>query len=342
MATQSSKFIEERGEYWERLRNIILKIRKGGYRRLSLEEFQDFPNLYRKTCTDSETAKTLKLQPDTVEYINLLVLQAHNILYATPKKTLARFLRFFFHDFPHALAKNFFPIAVVLVLFFGAGSIAFFAVYVNPENARALLPEYTLESIKHAYADAPLRSAPDNILMAGFYISNNVTIAFASFILGVTFGLLTLFIVFYNAVTIGGILGLIVSSGYGENLGSFIIAHSVFELLGLCIAGGAGLAVGLSMIKATQEKRSLAVAAKAHEVVPLFIVAGIFIVIAALIEGFISASPVPVFIKILIAVVSLLFIIFYSNIVFIKRLVPAIKKKRHTGRTKRFGQQTTL
>ncbi|MCK4797274.1 MAG: hypothetical protein KAT05_07815, partial [Spirochaetes bacterium] len=95
MSTKSEKFISERKEYWEKLRLIIEKIKKNGYRSLTIYEFQEYPNLYRKTCTDSETAKTLQLSPDTVDYINNLVMQSHNILYSSPKKTFFRFKNFF-------------------------------------------------------------------------------------------------------------------------------------------------------------------------------------------------------------------------------------------------------
>jgi uncharacterized membrane protein SpoIIM required for sporulation len=335
---QPNKFIAERKEYWERLRVITVKLKRGGYRRLSPEEARDFPNLYRKTCTDSETAKTLKLPPDTLEYVNALVLQAHSLLYASPRKTFRRLARIFWPDFPQAFAGNIVAIAVIFFLFFGVAAIAFFAVYLHPENAASMLPSYALDSIKNAYREAPLRSASENIVMAGFYISNNVTIAFASFILGLTFGLLTIYLVFYNALVIGGVLGLVASSGYGANLFSFVIAHSACELLGLCLAGGAGLAVGVALVTAGDEKRSLVLARKARAVVPLFLVAGIFITLAAFIEGFISASPVSLAVKIAIALLSFSGIAFYAPFVFWRRFwqkLAALLKRRHQSGTER-------
>jgi uncharacterized membrane protein SpoIIM required for sporulation len=331
-AMQSTKFIAERKADWERLRAAIGKIKRGGYRRLTPEEARDFPHLYRKTCTDYETAKTLKLSPDTLAYIDALVLQAHSLLYTSPKKTFRRLTRLFWPGFPRAFAGNIVFLAVIFFLFFGVATACFLAVYLHPENASALLPGYALDSMKEAYKEAPLRTTSENITMAGFYISNNVTIAFASFILGLTFGLLTIYLIFYNAVVIGGVLGLVTASGYGHNLFAFVIAHSALELLGICIAGGAGLAIGVSLIMAGEEKRSQVLARKAREVVPLFLMAGLFITSAAFIEGFVSASPVSLTLKIVIALVTFSGIAFYAPLEFWRRLLGRIRTRRRRRR----------
>ena len=321
---QSSKYIAERKDTWERLRALIQKIKKKGYRRLTPAEAQDFPNLYRKVCTDVETARTLKLAPDMIAYINSIVLQAHSLLYASPKKTLRRIGSFFGHDYPLAFAKNLKFVLIMAILFFGVGAVTFTAVYHHPEYADDIIPGY----LKETFKDTPLRTPSENIAMAGFYIMNNVTIAFGSFLLGVTFGVLTLYLVFYNALVIGAVLGATAAAGYGDNLFSFIIAHSSLELIGICIAAGAGLAIGVNMVVARDEKRSLTFTGKAHEVVPLFIVAGCFITLAAFIEGFVSASPVPLPVKIAIATGSFLGIIVYSPLVLWRKLGISVRKRR--------------
>ncbi len=326
MSSKSEKFINERKEYWERLSVIVEKILKKGYKSLTVKEFQDFPNLYRKTCTDSETAKTLKLSPDTVEYINNLVMHSHNIIYSIPKKTFQRFKVFLLHDFPESFLKNIIPISIVFFLFFGIGILTFSVIYFNPQYAKYVLSEDDIQFIKKAYSEKAIRDMADNIYMAGHYIQNNITLGFASFVLGVTYSIGTLYMIIYNAIVIGGLSGVVVSSGYGLNFFTFVIAHSAFELLGICLAGGAGLALGLPMIIAKDEKRTTVFNKKARELVPVIIVAGIFIFIAAFIEGFISASAIHIVIKIFIAIISLTFIVIYSYRTFIIRLFKKITR----------------
>jgi|GEM_PF-2755579 len=340
MATKSEKFILERKEYWKKLYDIVKKIKTKGYNSLTEEEFQEFPNLYRKTCTDSETAKTLKLSPDTVEYINSIVLQSHNILYSAPKKTFTRIKIFFKYDFPDSFLKNIIPIAVIFVLFFGINILTASLINYNPQLIHNILSENQIEEYKKMYQDIAQGDIATSIYASGHYIENNVTIGFTSFVLGITYGLLTLYIVIFNGLYIGAVTGLLISSGYGFNFFNFVIAHSAFELIGLVLSGGAGLSLGLSMIIAKDEKRSIIISKKARELVPIIITAGIFIFFAAFIEGFISSNSKPVIInlgiikliipfliiKISVTVISLILIIMYSYRIFIIRIVKRIKK----------------
>ena len=44
---KSERFVMDRKEDWEKLKGILLRINKKGYRSLSEEEIKEFPNLYR-------------------------------------------------------------------------------------------------------------------------------------------------------------------------------------------------------------------------------------------------------------------------------------------------------
>ncbi len=319
--SKSERFVNERKEYWQKLQNIMDKINKRGQSSLNSEENIEFPNLYRKICSDAELAKTLELSPDTIRYINTLLQYSHNILYSSPKRELKDIVKFFLNDFSKSFIKNWKPILIVFLLFFGIGVISFVVVLNNPDYAIHILPEQWINMMKKSYSEdiTEHRDIYSNIVMAGFYIKNNVSIAFFSFVLGVTFGIGTVFIIIRNAIFIGAVAGVVVSSGYSTNFFNFVIAHSAFELLGICLAGGAGLAVGLSMIITTEEKKTTTFNKKAKEVMPVLFTAALFIAIAGFIEGFISPTKTPIIIKIAICLTSLFIIIFFSyKLLFIK------------------------
>ena len=230
-----------------------------------------------------------------------------------------KLIKFFIYDFPMAFFRNWGSILFAFILFFGTGITVFAVVCANPTYAKHILSREMIEMMNDAYKEDPKRDIYSNIMMAGFYIRNNISIAFSSFALGVTFGIGTAVIVAFNAVNIGAVAAMVVSSGHGRNFFNFVIAHSSFELLGLCLAAGAGIAVGYSMITAKEEKKSVVFSRKAREVVPVILVSAIFIFIAAFVEGFVSPSGLPLIFKITIAIFSCLFIILYSyRILFVK------------------------
>ena len=320
MSSKSERFVKERREYWGKMSQIILKIEKKGYKSLSTEEIIEFPNLYRKIATDSEIAKTLNLSPDTIEYVQELVKYAHNILYSVKMDKLENIKRLIFEDFPKAFLSNFYSILTIFLLFFGTGVIVFFYTYNNPEFIKEILPEYFIQVLKESYQQGIERNINENIYMAAYYIYNNISIAFMSFILGVTFGIGTVATVVYNSVIIGSIAGYLVFFGYSYNFLNFVIAHSAFELLGITLTSGAGFAIGFSLIRATEEKRSIVLRKKVKEVMPILITGSFFILIAAFIEGFISASNIKLNIKIMIFILSLFFIFILSYKIFFVKI----------------------
>ena len=329
--SKSERFVNERKEYWQKLQDIIDKINRRGQRSLSSEENIEFPNLYRKICSDAELAKTLELSPDTIKYINTLLQYSHNIFYSSPKREIKDVIYFFLNDFSKSFINNWIPIFIIFLLFFGIGMISFIVILNNPDYAIHVLPEQWINMMKESYSKdiTENRDLYSNIIMAGFYIKNNVSIAFLSFTLGVTFGIGTVVIIIRNAVFIGAVAGVVVSSGYSANFFNFIIAHSAFELLGICLAGGAGFALGLSMIITTKEKKIKTFSDKAKEVMPILFTAALFITIAAFIEGFISPTKTPIIIKITISLLSLFIILFFSyKLLFIKFIRNYKIKKR--------------
>jgi uncharacterized membrane protein SpoIIM required for sporulation len=319
---KSERFVADRKEYWEKLKNILSKINKSGYRSLIDEEIKEFPNLYRKICTDSELSKTQDLSPDVQEYINNLLQFSHNVLHTSPKVRNSFILDFFVKDFPTAIMKNWKTFVFVTLLFFGICGLSFYVISTHPEYAAYVVPKEMLDMMKDSYSKdiSDQRDLNANIQMAGYYINNNVTIAFQSILYGVTYGLGTLFTLVYNGIMIGSIAGFVVSEGHGANFFNFVIAHSSLELLGICLAASAGLSIGLSMIIPTAEKRSRSFKNKVLEISPIILTSALFITIAAFIEGFISPSKINIIIKISIAAVTAILIFAYSYRMFFIRV----------------------
>ena len=71
---------------------------------------------------------------------------------------------------------------------------------------------------------------------SGFYVYNNVGIAFRCFATGILFGLGSLFFLIYNGITIGTVLGHVIAAGHGHNILTFVCTHGTFELTAIGIA----------------------------------------------------------------------------------------------------------
>ena len=160
-------------------------------------------------------------------------------------------------------------------------------------------------------------------MMAGFYVYNNVGIALRCFALGIFGGLGSAFYLVQNGLSIGSILGYVASQGAGENILTFIIGHGSLELGAIVIAGGAGLAMGWSIIAPGDLTRVQSLQKRARDIIVIVAGASVMLVMAAAIEGFWSASSAPRPVK--LAVGGLLFLLTMTYIMVAGRGADAEK-----------------
>jgi uncharacterized membrane protein SpoIIM required for sporulation len=134
-------------------------------------------------------------------------------------------------------------------------------------------------------------------MMFGHYIRNNVSIDFRIFAGGMVAGLGTIFFLIYNGLGIGAAAGYVTYACDPKSFWTFVAGHSSFELLGMTVAGVAGMRLGLAVLKPGNLSRGKAIGAAAKKALPLILGAGGMTVIAAFIEGFWSAQPLPAGLK---------------------------------------------
>ena len=73
--------------------------------------------------------------------------------------------------------------------------------------------------------------------------------SFLAFASGLTAGLLTLWVLFFNGLMIGTLTGLTAFHGIGFELWTFVIGHGVIELSIIFISGGSGLMLGWAILR---------------------------------------------------------------------------------------------
>jgi len=125
-------------------------------------------------------------------------------------------------------------------------------------------------------------------------MQNNIQVAILAFGVGIFGALPSLWILVLNGLTIGGILGLTAYHGIGFDLGSFVIGHGVVELSVIGIAGGTGLMIGWSVLQPGLLSRRDSLTLAARKAVKVLMGCLPLLVVAGLIEGFISpAEGIP-------------------------------------------------
>jgi uncharacterized membrane protein SpoIIM required for sporulation len=233
----------------------------------------------------------------------------HNLFYRPARKTAAGFLRWLAGGFPARVRRHWRPILAAALLLYAPAIASYSFLLARPEMERQLVPA---EMIARA-EEAPSRRASDagyidvpisHSFLASAVIANNIQVSFLAFALGVTAGIGTALILVVNGLHFGSVLAVFQNRGVLDVIGTFVLPHGVIELTAIAIAGGAGLLMGSGLLLPGRSTRRAAFAARAREAVSLIAGVILLLLIAGLIEGFISPAEVPAGFKLSVAALA--------------------------------------
>jgi uncharacterized membrane protein SpoIIM required for sporulation len=244
-------------------------------------------------CADLSVARSLGMPTDVQDALDDLAGRAHNRLYnVRPAGWGLALLRDAIAGFPRELRAQWPFFLAAILLFYGPFLVGFAGASTNPAFAARVLPEEMLVQVEQAYATDDLsRGFGGDVTMAGFYVFNNVGIAFRCFATGALFGLGAVYSLVYNGLIIGTVAGHLAGVGLGGNLLTFVAGHSAWELTGICVAGAAGLRLGWALVATDGLTRAASVRRAAPAIYRLVLGAATLLLVAAAIEGFWSAGP---------------------------------------------------
>src|SRR5450631_2205393 len=135
-----------------------------------------------------------------------------------------------------------------------------------------------------------LRDAGSNWMMFGYYIMNNIGIAFQCYVTGILFGIGSVIFLALNGTYGGAVAGYVSALGLGGTFFPFVATHSAFELTAIVLCGAAWLRVGRSVLLPGRLRRLLSLQTAARETSVIVCGSAAMLVIAAAIEAFWSSA----------------------------------------------------
>lgn len=289
------KFYQSRQADWQAL-NKLLDRSQSDIHQLSPAEIQTLGRLYRAVTSDLALAQRDFPSHRVTGFLNQLVARAHAVVYQSEPLAWNRIKHFATTGFPRLYRETGRFILVAALFFIIPALLAGVITAWQPETARWLLPAGAQDMIEEIerqqlWTDIPINERP---YASSFIMQNNIQVAFLAFGSGILGGIVTVWIMVFNGLLLGGITGLTSYHDIGFDLWTFVIGHGVIELSVIFIAGGAGLTLGWAIIQPGLMRRRDALALAARKSVRLIIGCVPLLVIAGTIEGFISpAESIP-------------------------------------------------
>jgi uncharacterized membrane protein SpoIIM required for sporulation len=282
-----NEFIRQREQDWQRLESLIAQ-RQGRTAR----DVRELGQLYRAVASDLALARRDYPNQRVTSFLNGLLTRAHSFIYQQDVSDFRQFIRYFTHTIPQAFRQNAVFVLAAFLLFIVPAVVGFRLTSQNPltGDALGLSEQRQLLAERETWTDIPLEQRP---YASAFIMSNNIRVAILAFGGGAAFGLFTLYVLVFNGLVLGGVLGLAAHYGMADTLAAFIVGHGVIELSIIFMAGGAGLALGWSLLNPGLYTRRDALGLAARRVVPLVVLAIPLLIVAGLIEGYLSPTDTP-------------------------------------------------
>jgi uncharacterized membrane protein SpoIIM required for sporulation len=295
------RFIENERPYWQEFEALLDRMEAEPIDGFAMEEIKRFHFLYER-CAADLARLTPQAEPETHKYLENLVTRAYGEIHESPgSRARIHPLRWFFHSLPQTFRRHsrafLLSCAITLIgALFGAGAVAF-----DPEAKQVILP------FAHLHGDPADRVAEEEAstgdhmeggksAFSAYLMTNNTKVSILAMALGMTWGVGTVVVLFYNGSIIGAVGLDYVRAGQTEFLLGWLLPHGSIEIPAILIGGQAGLVLAGALIGwGNRQSITARIRAVGKDVITLIFGVAIMMVWAGLVESFLSQYHAPVF-----------------------------------------------
>ena len=291
-----SQFIASRRTAWAELETLLDRSDGNRLQTLTASELDALGRGYREVVSDLAVARRDFPEDQLTYALNTLAARAHLRLYRAPAASWRALLGFFWFGLPRRFRQAGGYVALAALLLFGPAVWAYGAALVSPDLRAALVPA-ELRSVMETGRTWHDFEAAIRPLLSALILTNNIRVSFLAFAAGVSYGVGTAYVLVANGLSLGAIMGAGQHYGVSHLLLAFVSSHGYLELTAICIAGGAGLMIGHALLRPGLLRRRDAATRAGRRAVELIVGTVPILVIAGLVEGFISPGELPAEVK---------------------------------------------
>lgn len=323
MLINVEKFIREEKRNWEELERMLRRMENDPQFRFELGGLRRFHYLYQRASADLAKISTFAAEGEVRRYLESLVARSYGEIHEN--RTSAHGfspLRWFFRTFPQTFRKQIaaFWLSLGLTIagcLFGAGALTF-----DYDSKEILMPfshlqESPAERVKEEESGKADRLAGQKTQFSAFLMTHNTKVSILTLGMGMTYGVGTILLLFYNGVMVGAVSADYVMAGQTKFLLGWLMPHGVVEIPSILIAGQAGLILARALIGwGTRDSFKMRLRAVRADLMTLIGGVALLLIWAGVIESFLSQYHEPVIpysVKITFGAVELLLLILFLS-----------------------------
>lgn len=286
MSKNLDRFISDREPTWEALDSLVQHAKRRPDR-LPPPDVLTLGTAYRTACADLSYARRRFASNPVVPRLEKLVSDARSLVYAAPEQQ-EDFISFVATGYWQRIWRSRKFAAWASVLLFGPAFMAAAYGYINPTDALSAAPAPFRGVVSPRGPTQGSLEIGQRAAFAGQIYTNNIRVTFLSFAAGIFTVIGPAFVLVNNGLSLGLLGGLAYQSGNGSIFTELVVAHGVLELSCIVIGGAAGLELGWALVAPGRRKRTDALMKTGRHSVEIVLGTAPWLVIAGLVEGFIT------------------------------------------------------
>lgn len=294
------RYITEHRPAWDRLAHLARRGRRRSSR-LEPAELDELVQLYQRASGHLSHARSAYADPSLTALLTRLVADANAVIYGTRSSARTAVREFVLVTFPGAVwrIRRFVVAAALLTIVpaFAVGAwIATSDAALDASAPEAVRAAYVADDFESYYSSRPASQFAAEVTF------NNIQVAITAFAIGVLACVPTAGLLAFNGANIGVAGGLFHAVGEWDRFWGLILPHGLLEISAVIVAGAAGLRLGWTLIDPGDRPRMQALTEEGRQAVLVVLgLVGAFVV-AGLIEGFVTGSPLPTLVRVGIGV----------------------------------------
>ena len=301
MIIDLEKFIARERPYWSQLESRLKKLEADPEGRMPFEDIQKFHYLYRRTASGLAQMATFATDPQLRAYLENIVGRAYSEIYTICDQTPAFHpLRWLWGTFPQTFRRHLALFLLSAAILSAGGVFGALAVALDSDAKPVLMPFSHLagdpsERVgREEGADGHRQLDGHMAQFSSYLMTHNTKVAIFAMALGMSWGLGTVLLVFYNGVILGAVIMDYILAGEGLFLAGWLLPHGVFEIPAILIGSQAGLVIASALIgRGRPISMRARLKAIRSDLVTLIGGGGLLLVWAGLVEAFISQYHAP-------------------------------------------------
>ena len=287
---RTSKWLEDRLPVWRDVADRLGTVERG--HAAAPDDVIKVIAAYPEIARDLAVARREAPLGPLTRRLEQIYLGLHSSIFRPPGNWRRDLAALFVRDAAEIAASLRWHIVWITALFFASASAGAWLVNQYPELVGLFASEAMIEQVQSGklWTEGLLNVVPSSMLAVQIF-TNNIFVSLFAVVVGILYGLGTVYIIGMNGMLLGSVFSYTAQHGLAQRLFEFVAAHGFVELSVIMVAGACGVSLGEALARPGRETRFQAFQRASIRAAKLMVVCCTFLVGAGLIEGYVSPNP---------------------------------------------------